>query len=214
MPSPTDKIPWLAIVTIAVLAFAGGIGLSHMQSERGEAGAIDGLLWPDPVHLQTLQLVDQTGSTFTQAALTGHWSLVFFGFTHCPDVCPVTLEMMARAHAELKSHKHYGERGQIVFISVDPERDTPAALADYVKYFAPDLIGVTGSEAQLTALTRQLGVLFMRVSQGGDDYSVDHSAGIFFIDPELRLVSVLTPPYTVASIVQRYDAVSAFIEAQ
>lgn len=214
MRSEANRIPWLAIVVIAVTAFAAGIGLSHLRGGNSGAAAVDGLLWPDPPRIDAIALQDQAGQPFRQDALSGHWTLVFFGFTHCPDVCPVTLEMLARAHTELQTHSRYGERGQVVFISVDPERDTPAVINDYVRYFAPDLIGATGAPDELARLTRQMGVLYMKVDQGEAAYSVDHSAGIFFIDPELRLVSVLTPPHTVAAIVQRFDAVSAFIEAQ
>ncbi len=214
MQPSTPKIPWLAMIVIALCAFAGGVGLSHWQNGRDESSHIDGLLWPDPPAVPALQLTRDDGTPFKLADLRGKWTLMFFGFTHCPDVCPTTLEILAQVHTILKKSPLYGERGQVVFVSVDPERDTPAQLAQYVHYFHHDFIGVTGPAAELKSLTQTLGVLFMKVAEGGPDYTVDHSAGIFFIDPAARLVSVLTPPHTADSIIARFNAVSAFINGK
>lgn len=202
----------LAIV-VMVAAFAGGMWLSS-RHDAGGAGAVEGLLWPDPPALPAFHLVDQDGQPFERETLRGHWSLLFFGFTHCPDVCPTTLAALARAQAELRTNPRFGTDGRIAFISVDPDRDTPEALAEYVHYFSPDFTGATASLPELQALGRALGVLFMKVEQADGDYSVDHSAGIFFISPDLHLVSVLTPPYAERDIVRRFDAVSAFVAAQ
>lgn len=209
--SPTWRT-WVAALAVAALAFIGGLALSHYQS--GRSVGVDGLLWPDPPRIDDVDLLTTDGRPFTADALRGRWSLLFFGFTHCPDVCPLTLDVLARAHRALKSNAHYGARGQVVFVSVDPERDTPAVLADYVRHFDPEFVAVTAPVAALGAFTRRLGVLFAKVEQGGGDYSVDHSAGIFFIDPELRLVSVLTPPHDLAAVLERYARVSEFIEAR
>ena len=214
MQAPAIKIPWLAMTLIAAVAFAAGIGLSWWQNGHGNNPHIDGLLWPDPPVVPELHLVRQDGTPFTRDALLGKWSLLFFGFTHCPDVCPTTLEVLAEVHTLLKNNPAYAARGQVVFVSVDPERDTPAQLAQYLRYFHRDFIGVTAPEADLKTLTRALGALFMKVSQGGADYTVDHSAGIFFIDPRARLVSVLTPPHSADSLLARFAAISAFIDTR
>ena len=214
MQAPAAKIPWLAMIFIAVFAFAAGIGLSYWHNGGDDAPAIDGLLWPDPPSVPEVTLTRDDGTPFKLADLRGKWTLMFFGFTHCPDVCPTTLEILAQVHTVLKKSPPYATEGQVVFVSVDPERDTPAQLAQYVHYFHHDLIGVTGPEAQLKPLTQALGVLFMKVAEGGPDYTVDHSAGIFFIDPAGRLVSVLTPPHTADSVIARFNAVSAFIKGK
>lgn len=194
---------------VMVLAFAAGIWVSMQQSDRPDAAVVDGLLWPDPPAVPAFNLYDQHGQPFTQDHFAGRWSLVFFGFTHCPDVCPTSLEAMARAHAELQNDPAWADRGQVVFISVDPERDDAANLGQYVEYFSPDFIGVSGGIEELKALTRALGVLFVKVEQG-DSYTMDHSAGVFFVSPDLHLVSVLTPPYQASGIAQRFRAISAF----
>lgn len=211
MPTATPKIPWLVMSLVITFAFIAGIGFSYWQSGHDNNPHIDGLLWPDPPVIPALNLVRDDGTAFHLADLRGKWSLLFFGFTHCPDVCPTTLSILAQVHTALQKVPAYGKQGQVVFVSVDPQRDTPAQLANYVHYFHKDFIGVTADEADLKPLTRALGVLFMKVAQGGPQYSVDHSAGVFFIDPAGRLVSVLTPPHTAELLIARFNAVSRFI---
>ncbi|MGE0483334.1 MAG: SCO family protein [Gammaproteobacteria bacterium] len=209
---PASSLPviLLAVVVMAA-AFGGGMWLSASHQGDG-AVAVEGLLWPDPPRLAGFHLVDQAGAPLDAEALRGHWSLLFFGFTHCPDVCPTTLATLARAQEQLRRLPAYGSDGRVVFISVDPDRDRPEVIAEYVKYFAPDFVGATASENELRAFGRALGVLFMKVEQTDGAYSVDHSAGIFFVSPELDLVSVLTPPFSDTDIVRRFGAVSEFIE--
>jgi len=212
MQEPSRTLSWTIGTLVVCLAFAAGMWLSARQAVDGRT--VDGLLWPDPPPLRPFQLLDHAQRTLDLERLRGRWSLVFFGFTHCPDVCPTALAALATAQAELREHTLYGASGQVVFVSVDPERDSPAALGQYVRHFSEDFVAATAPEADLKALTAALGVLFMKVAQADGGYSVDHSAGIFFISPDLRLVSVLTPPQTAADIVRRFVAVSEFIEAQ
>lgn len=214
MDKPAPSVPWIAIIAVVLVAFGGGVGLSWWQQHQQAVPAIDGLLWPDPPKVPAVELTDQNGAAFPLEQLRGHWTLLFFGFTHCPDVCPTALQVLAQAHGELARHPSYGDKGRVVFVSVDPDRDTPPVLAQYVGYFHPSFIGVTGPVDRLQALTSALGALFMKVAVSSTDYSVDHSAGIFFIDPELRLVDVITPPHSAQAVVARFDAVSRFIEAQ
>lgn len=206
--------PWRGALLVAALAFAAGIGLSHFQRAGTDAATVDGLLWPDPPRVSRVALTDQYGQPFDASRLDGRWTLLFFGFTHCPDVCPTSLEALARAASTLRADPRFGTQGQVLFVSVDPERDTPEVLARYVAYFAPDLLGATGSGEALSALARDVGALFMKVPQAGADYTVDHSAGIFFIDPGRRLLSVLTPPHDAAAVVARFDAIADFLESQ
>ena len=206
----SSALSWIIGASVVALAFAAGMWLAARQ--HAPATAVEGLLWPDPPALQAFALQDHTGRPFDLERLRGRWSLLFFGFTHCPDVCPSALAAMAAAEAELRALHPFGERGQLVFVSVDPARDTPQTLASYVTHFSPTLIGATGEEQALQRLTRALGVLFVQVPLGNGGYSVDHSAGIFFVSPDLHLVSVLTPPQSAADIVRRFSAVSAFIE--
>lgn len=211
MNAQTKPPSWPVYVVVIALAFATGAIVSWWQMQRGSSEMADGLLWPDPPRVAPVHLVDQRGEPFTLDDLRGRWTLLFFGFTSCPDVCPTTLDALARAHETLGANARYAERGQVVFVSVDPERDTPAQIAEYVAHFHRDFLGVTASEEALTEFARNLGALFMKVPQGEGNYTMDHSAGVFLIDPELRLVSVITPPHSPAGIVARFEGVSAWL---
>ena len=177
---------------------------------------------PVPMHATVLpagnelpdfSLLDHRGQAVDRSVFEGQWDAVFFGFTHCPDVCPTSLAVLAEAQQALRDHPRFGERGQVVFVSVDPERDSLEAIREYVRYFSPEFVGATASEAELRDLTRTLGALFAKVPQPGGEYTVDHSAGIFFVSPDLELLSVLTPPHTSAAVIRRFDAISEFFAA-
>ena len=213
MQKPFRSTPGLIAGTLVVIAFGAGVALSYLHMRQGDAAMVEGLLWPDPPIVSPVHLLDHDSAPFTLDRLRGKWTFLFFGFTSCPDICPTTLELLARAHDDLKTHDRYGAVGQVVFVSVDPDRDSPEILRAYVQYFHEDFIGVTAAVEELEDFTRELGVLFMKVPQGGDDYSVDHSAGIFLIDPDLRVVSVITPPHSTNTIVRRFDEISAYIES-
>ncbi|HYE42848.1 MAG TPA: SCO family protein [Caulobacteraceae bacterium] len=139
------------------------------------------------------QLVDQTGRAVDESILKGKWTVVFFGFTFCPDVCPTTLTAMEAVKKDL------GARGadlQVVFITVDPERDTPAALKAYLDSVGPEgTIGLTGTPEQVTAAAKAYRVYF-RKSGEGDDYTMDHSTAAYLMDPKGEFAAVL--PYGLA----------------
>ena len=132
------------------------------------------------------------------------------GFTHCPDVCPSTLYDLQLVHKGVRQDSGNGPPShQVLFVSVDPERDTPEKLGEYVSYFDPDFIGVTGSQQQLAPLTRQLGIAY-RIEEheaGSAQYGVDHSASILVTDPEGRLHGVFPAPHDAGTIVEDLSTV-------
>jgi protein SCO1/2 len=124
-------------------------------------------------------LVDQNGAPITEAAFRGHPSAVFFGFTHCPEVCPTTMAEMAAWFEAL------GDEGQDLhayFVSVDPERDTPDVLGDYVSWVSDRITGITGDAKQVDALAKAWGVFYEKVPLEGGDYTMDHTASVFLLD--------------------------------
>lgn len=195
-------------LVVVVAAFFAGVGVSRYN--QSDQDPVEGLLWPDPPVLKDFALTDHTGGKFSPARLRGRWSLIFFGFTHCPDVCPTALEAMSAAQQSLRQDPQFGQTGQTIFISVDPERDSTETLANYVGYFSPEMLGATAPVDELKALTSSLGVLFMKIPGDGTQYTVDHSAGVFFISPDLQLLSVLTPPITKTGLLERFGTVSRF----
>jgi protein SCO1/2 len=127
--------------------------------------------------------------------------LVFFGFTHCPDVCPTTLLKLARVRkaAGIASLR-------VLFVSIDPQRDTPQGVALYVHAFDPAFTGATGAPAAIAAVAQNFGVAVSRVDLPGGDYTMDHSAVVFLLDDAARIAAIFTPPFEV-------DAMSADLKA-
>jgi protein SCO1/2 len=176
---------------------------------------VDGLLWPNPKQIGAFTLVDQTGEDFTLEDLKGHWSFLFFGYTHCPDVCPVTMSLMNGVHNQLNASTGASNNVQTVFVTVDPERDTIQRLREYMGFFNEDFIGLGGSIEQMQSLTSQIGIVYM-YSPASDEgeYLVNHTSSLFLLDPDARLVSIISPPYTAEFILTRYKDISTFISNQ
>jgi protein SCO1/2 len=190
----------ILIALAAVAALALGVVAAYMTS-RPAAPEIDGLLWPQSKPLKAVALEDYHGKPFTLDRLTGRWTLLFFGYTHCPDVCPITLSVLKNAVAQMAASGAETEPPQVVFVSVDPGRDSLEHLDAYVSHFNPDFLGVTGEDAKLQEFARQLGVLFIRAEPDADgNYVVDHTAAIFLIDPRGHLVALFQAPHSAQTI--------------
>lgn len=158
-----------------------------------------GTLLTEPRPLADFALTDQDGRPFSLANLRGAWTFLAIGYTYCPDVCPMTLatfKTVDRLIVEGASARGVAARPRFLFVSVDPGRDTPERLAQYVRYFNPAFLGATGEDVQLRALAAQLGLLYARV-EGQDTamgYLMDHSATIVLVDPEGRLSAIFSAP--------------------
>lgn len=182
------------IVIVMVLAAAAGLIVAQQMMQRtAEWRAAQ--LFPTPRAVADFELQTATGERFTRANLEGQWTLMFFGFTNCPDVCPDTIAMLAQSMNQLELMRRE-EKPQVVFVSVDPERDQGELFDDYVRWFNPEFIGVTGDERQLQALSRQLGIVFFleQPDEATGFYNVDHSASVLIIDPQGRLFGRFAHP--------------------
>lgn len=145
-------------------------------------------------------LIDHRGRKFGLQELRGHWSLMFFGYTNCPDYCPTTMTTLAALEKRLRAEPST-PLPQVVFMSVDAKRDTPAQLARYVPYFDHDFIGVTAAnQPAIESVARQLGVGVIITPAKDGSYTVDHSGEIFVIDPAARLAAILSGPFTVKAL--------------
>jgi protein SCO1/2 len=153
--------------------------------------------------LQDFSLMDQDGAPFTLADLRGRPSLLFFGFTHCPDVCPTTLALLSSARQRAAAPDL-----RIVLVSVDPERDTPQRLGAYVRAFDASFTGLTGSVEEIEKLARQLGVAAVRVPRPGGDYTIDHSAALLWLDRDARLTTIFTPPFAVDALARDFTTLA------
>lgn len=183
-------------VLILSLAAAGALllGLFAALSLRPQAAEFrSGTLLETPRAISDFALIGGDGQPFTKADLQGHWSLIFAGYTFCPDVCPTTLATLKAMQAKLGPD---AQRLQVVFLSVDPERDTPPRLAQYVRYFSPDFRAATGEVPALEKLGENLGFVFAKVlGATPETYLMDHSAALMLVDPKAELAGYLTPPF-------------------
>lgn len=176
------------ILVIAILLIGLG-GLFAVKFNPPKPVELEsGFLFPEAFELAPFELVDQQQKPFTNANLKDQWSLFFIGFTYCPDVCPTTLNKLAAAYPELKKIAPI----QIVFLSVDPKRDTPEKLLTYVNFFNPEFKAVTGEQTEIFPLTRSLGLTYAMVGEG-ENYQVDHSAGYVLVSPQGTRVAVFKP---------------------
>lgn len=158
-----------------------------------------------PRPLPEFSLVDHQGESFTRERFENRWTLLFFGFTNCPDVCPMTLHTLARVYAALEEQGPNSP--DVVFISVDPMRDTQEQLAKYVPYFHADFVGVTGELPDIQGLTRELGVA-VSYAPAGDSYTVDHTASVFLVNPKGQIEAIFTTPHTVRDIASDFRTIA------
>jgi protein SCO1/2 len=210
---------------VIVAAFAAGLGLyaaqrwfpsgSHVAGSTPAAGTpatgpdhstrapVPGLKAvrliepPRPVAAFTLPLAD--GKQATPASLAGHWTVVFLGFTHCPDICPTTLATLARAQDKWRDLPE-ARRPRVLFVSVDPERDQPAKLGEYARFFHADTLTATVAEPALRDFVQSLGMVYMKVPQPDGDYMMDHSSTMVLLDPQGRQAGLIRPPFDAPAI--------------
>jgi protein SCO1 len=184
---------WL-LVAAAVCAGLAGFWLAR-QLDRRSPELASGTWLPQSKPVIDFQLTDTSGRTFTRRDLAGAPTLVFFGFTHCPDVCPTTLVKLAevRRRAPIAGLR-------VLFVSVDPQRDTPPVLGSYVHGFDPQFQGLTGDPRTIALLAASFGVAMNRVELPGGDYTMDHSAVVSLLDDSAHIVAIFTPPFDVATL--------------
>ena len=175
--------------------------------------AAPGILWPDPRPLQPFQLEDSRGRAYTREDLTGHWTFLAFGYTSCPDVCPLTLAELVRLRALVDREGDELPAVRFAFLSVDPQRDTAERLGEYVRYFDPEFIGLRAPDADLVTLTGQLGVYFHRDAPHADGgYQVQHSATIALSDPDARVQALLPMPHDAGRMLRVFSQLAARVD--
>ncbi len=197
----SSSLATILAVTICT-ALAGGCGGSRPATSPYHAADISGFMPPLAFHLR-----GPAGQPISEQFVRGKTTLLYFGYTHCPDVCPATL---ARLSAALRQLGVSADGVRVLFVSVDPERDPPAVLARYASYFAPQVIGVSGSDEQLLALTKRYRVAYRRAppdAQG--NYDVYHSSAVFVFDPEGRARLLVPDTEPAAQLAEDLSSLSA-----
>lgn len=202
----------LRIGILAIVAFAAGLFLARAfwsappvppQAERAT-------IFPSPRALPSLALVDHDGHPLGPDPFAGKWTLVFFGFTNCPDICPTTLATLAQMKRGLEDLPPADQPG-VLLVSVDPERDDPERLAAYVKFFDPGFGGATGTPQAVADAAAAFGVPFAKVSLPEGGYTMDHGSGVFVVGPSGGIVAYLSGPHDAAIMARDYRKVVEFV---
>jgi protein SCO1/2 len=210
MPSKPIAIFALVCLLAALLIGGGALWLNRQELAQAGEGETNAVVSYGRADIGgAFELVDQTGRTVDQSILEGRWSAVFFGFTHCPDFCPSTLQALEAAKERM------GDRAddlQIVFVSIDPERDTPEAMADYLQTasFPEGVIGLTGTPEQVRTAAEAYRVVYQRRDLEGGGYTMDHSLNIYLMNPAgefaIPLSASLGPERLASLITGRMEA--------
>lgn len=188
---------------ILIVAVAMGLGLWAAERYHGTSGGDTpelqaARLFPEPRTLPAFALRQSDGTQLVPGELKGHWTLVFLGFTHCPDVCPTTLAELAQAQRQWQALPA-STRPRVLFVSVDPERDSSDGIGEYAHGFHRDTLAATADIPALEGFARSLSMVFAKVPPAdgapADQYSVDHSATIALLDPEARMAGIIQPPF-------------------
>lgn len=175
---------------VMVLAVLGGALLAGCQQPSAGPSLAHARAPESPRPVADFELLDQHGHAFTASDLHGQWTVLFSGFTHCPDVCPATLGLFKAVESRLDGAPGY----QTVFVSVDPDRDTSEALREYLAWFNPDWTGLTGEPDQLDRLLGSLDMAHVRVPMGKGGYTFDHATAVVLIGPEASMVGYWKAP--------------------
>ncbi|MGD8784009.1 MAG: SCO family protein [Thioalkalispiraceae bacterium] len=219
MNTPTHQSrPLVVLVSIAIVALLAGVlfwlflkPTMFSTGERGLPKQIASVYIPKSRPLAGIRLTDHNNELFTEESFKGKWSFLFFGFTHCPDVCPTTLLVMKAVWARLPESAKQAPEPQLLFVSVDPDRDTPELMKSYTTFYHPDFLGVTAEHKYLDILTTQVGALYgYEDGETAETYTVNHSAQIILIDPQGYFRAVFSPPHNVDEIVKTFTAIRAY----
>lgn len=200
-PPPNRNLPVILAAVAAVIV--GVLSAAYVfKPQTLEPNELSATYLPGGKPVRGFQLIDHNGKRFDNERLKGHWTWVFFGYTHCPDACPTALAVL-NAAAEGLQQQAPELPLQVLMVSVDPARDTPQRLAAYVPYFNPAFIGATGADKELAALTRDLGIVYVihQPEPGRSSYLVDHSTAILLINPKGELQAIFGQPHLPQSMI-------------
>jgi len=200
----------LVVIAVAAFAFGGWWSTGFRTSAPGSASPADmnGYVLDQPRPLPEFSLVDQDGQPFGPQDFSGAWSFIYFGYTYCPDICPASLAVMAQVDDELQA-SGVTSPTRFYLVSVDPRRDTPERLEEYVTYFDQDFRGLTGDPASLDAITRAAGVVYqVPEAPASDDYLVGHSSTITLLNPNGEVHAIFTTPLVAENIASDFAAIA------
>jgi len=193
------------VLFISFVALISAVYFSQQASQKIIPQELMSVMRPQPHALVPFTLTDQYKKDFTKENLKGKWSFLFFGYTFCPDVCPTTLTTLTQIDKILKKNYSASADTQVIFVSVDPDRDTPDILKKYTAYFNPEFIAVTGAADVMSDFSRQFAAAYIKEPANKEgDYLVSHTSSIFLVNPEMQIVAAFSPPLDVETITSQY----------
>lgn len=194
MATPSNSKAWI-LVGFAALSAGAIAGATFFSAPSVQLHAATLLQIPRPI--ADFQLIDQSGQPANLNFLKSQWTVLFAGFTSCPNICPTTLALLKQVTAPLDAQT----RPRVVLLTVDPERDTPERMKKYLAQFDPQFRGLTGDAQALSALRANLGLVAAKVNgPTADTYTVDHSAAVVLINPQGEIAGYLSPPFDAAAL--------------
>ncbi len=206
MNTKTNNSPYKLIIGMSIIAllFTSVLFLKP-TAKVAVPDALKSVLWPEPRQLSAFDLTLDSQKQFNLEHLTNKWTLLFFGYTNCPDVCPMALSAMKAVFNNLEQHPETQAKTQFVFVSVDPKRDLPEHTSKYVAHFDESFIGATGNNEQITNITRQFsaGYIIEEADEKGD-YEVNHTSSLYLIGPEQQIHGAFNPPLHPDIITSQY----------
>ncbi len=211
----TNKNNNLILIAVAIISVVVGVLVSQKLIETPVKipENLSATLLDKAKPLQPFTLINHDNKPFNLNSLKGNWSFLFFGYTHCPDVCPLAMQVMRKVWQAAELKTTLTPTMQMIFVSVDPKRDTPAVLKAYTQYYNPAFIGVTGETEQIDNITKQIGILYgVDAPNKNGDYNVSHSGQIILIDPQANMRAVFSPPLNPKSITQDFIAIKKWVE--
>lgn len=208
--TPEQKRGIRRTVTILVIVVALVIGLQVSNVIRDDTLDYEGLreqgtvIFEQPRQISDFELMDHNEDAFTPDALEERWTLIFFGFTHCPDICPLTMVDLARVMEALPPELQ--DNTQVLMVTLDPARDEPDVLAEYVPHFHPEFVGVTGEFLTIRRMANEFNVAFSKVTLE-DDYTIDHGGHIALVNPRGDYHGFFRPPFNPEVMAEHYGTV-------
>jgi len=207
-PAQRQGIRRTVLALVLVVAAVVGLQVYKFSAEptldRAALREEGVLVFDQPRQITDFELKDHKGQPFGSGDLEGQWTLIFFGFTQCPDICPLAMADLSRLMGELPAELEANT--QVLMVTLDPARDTPEVLADYVPYFHEDFVGLTGEFLTIRRFANELNVAFSKVTQGEDNYTIDHSGHISLINPRGDYHALFKPPFNAQKMARHYAA--------
>jgi protein SCO1 len=192
----------LVFLTLSIVLLSY-IGFEFLTQKKNIPTELLAVLKTNPIALNEFSLTDQNNRPFTLKELKSKNTLLFFGYTSCPDICPTTLNVLNHVHKQLEKEIN------VVFVSVDPQRDTTDKLLDYMEYFNKDFLGITGSKKDIDQFTKQFNAGYIIEDKTSDDtYLVSHTSSIFLINPELNVIAAFSPPHHASIISSQLEMIN------